>query len=211
MTRPSARHVPPGFPGPAEPGNGAWERSARLLEERIVLLGTRLDDASANDVAARLTHLAHRDPDRDISLYINSPGGSFTAMTAVHDTMRFVGCDVETVCPGRAGPSAAVLLAAGTPGRRLALPGARVVLRQPAPPGPLEGRADDVVARARELTRARTRTRELPVRHTGRRPEQVRGDIERETVLDARQALEYGLVDRVVAGHGATSTEPGDR
>ncbi|MFJ1970262.1 ATP-dependent Clp protease proteolytic subunit [Streptomyces sp. NPDC087903] len=211
MTRPSTRHVPPEFTERPDAGSRTTDPFSTMLGARIVFLGTPVDDASANDVTAQLLHLEHRDPDRDISLYINSPGGSFRATAAIYDTMRFVGCDVETVCLGRAGPSAAVLLAAGTPGKRLALPGAVVTLHQPSPPGPLEGQASDLAIRARELSRARARLEELLVRHTGRDPEQVSADIERETIMDARQALEYGLVDRIVAGHPAPHTEPGDR
>ncbi|MFE2265147.1 ClpP family protease [Streptomyces griseosporeus] len=183
---------------------------ARLLEERIVLLGTRIDDTVANDVTAQFVYLEHLAPDRDIALYINSPGGSFSAMTAIHDTMRYVSCDVETTCLGQAGSTAAVLLAAGTPGKRAVLPGSRVVIRQPEPDGPLEGQASDLAVRAGELTRHRRVIEEILARHTGRSRERISADIERDTVLDARAAVEYGLADRVVPGRkGTPATQAG--
>ncbi|MFE2582707.1 ATP-dependent Clp protease proteolytic subunit [Streptomyces sp. NPDC059378] len=209
MTRPSARHVLPEFTERTGFGQRTLDPYAKLLEGRIVLLGSPIDDTSANDVIAQFMHLEHAAPDRAISLYINSPGGSFSAMTAVYDTMRYVGCDVETFCMGRAGVSAAVLLAAGTPGRRYALPGARVSIRQPALPGPVEAQVSDLAVEAEELARTRALLEEMLARHTGRTPEQVAADIERETVLDARGALEYGLVDRVIDGRDVPPAAPG--
>ncbi|GGP96250.1 putative ATP-dependent Clp protease proteolytic subunit-like protein [Streptomyces griseomycini] len=198
MTRPSAHRVPPGFTERTASGHRAMDPCAKLLQERIVLLGTPIDETSANDVTARFLYLEHQAPDRDISLYVNSPGGSFHAMSAIYDTLRHVTCDVETICLGRAEGTAVLLLAAGTPGKRSALPGARLVLRQPALTEPVEGRASDLVVRAEELSRIRSRTEEMLVRHTGRTAEQVRSDIERDTVLDARAAVERGLADRIV-------------
>lgn len=160
---------------------------------------------------AQLMYLEHQAPDRDVELYVNSPGGSFTAMTAVYDTMRYVTCDVATTCLGQAGPSAALLLAAGAPGKRSVLPGARVVLRQPALTDPVRGQASDLALRAGELVRVRARMEEILLRHTGRTPEQVGADLERETVLDARQALEYGLVDRIVSARGTRPAASGGR
>lgn len=209
MTRPSARHVLPEFTERTGSGHRTLDPYAKLLEERIVFLGTPIDDTSANDVMAQLMHLEYQAPDRDIALYINSPGGSFTAMSAIYDTLRFVSCDVETVCLGRAGSSAAVLLAAGTPGKRSALPGARVVIHQPSLPEPVQGQASDLALQAAELARTRSRLESLLALHTGRTVEQVSADIERERTLDARQALEYGLVDRIVAPRTTSLTEPG--
>ncbi|MFJ9349211.1 ATP-dependent Clp protease proteolytic subunit [Streptomyces sp. NPDC101237] len=200
MTRPSARHVLPEFTERTGAGQRTLDPYAKLLEERIVLLGTPVDEISANDVAAQFMYLEHAAPDRDISLYINSPGGSFSAMTAIYDTLRYVTCDVETICLGQAGASAAVLLAAGTPGKRLALPGARVVLQQPSLPEPVQGRPSDLVIQAAELERTRALLEEMLVRHTGRTPDRVRRDLERDLVLDAQEALAYGLVDRIVPG-----------
>ncbi|EFL42627.1 ATP-dependent Clp protease proteolytic subunit [Streptomyces griseoflavus] len=198
MTRPSARHVLPEFTERTMSGQRTMDPYAKLLQERIVILGTRIDETSANDVMAQFMYLEHHAPDQDISLYINSPGGSFHAMSAIHDTLRYVTCDVETVCLGQAEGAAALLLAAGTPGKRLVLPGSRLVLRQPVLLEPVEGQTSDLAIQAEELNRIRARMEEMLVRHTGRTAEQVRADIERDTVLDAGAAVEYGLADRVV-------------
>ncbi|WSQ07570.1 ATP-dependent Clp protease proteolytic subunit [Streptomyces sp. NBC_01231] len=211
MTRPSARHVLPEFTERTSSGSRTMDPYSKLLEGRIVFLGTPIDDISANDVMAQLMYLEHQDPDRDISLYINSPGGSFTAMSAIYDTLQYVTCDVETFCLGQAGSSAAVLLAAGTPGKRSALPGARMVIRQPAFTEPIEGQASDLAIQAEELTRVRSRLEELLVRHTGRTPEQVHADIERDKILTAQEAVEYGLVDRLVPSRKASRPAPGAR
>ncbi|MGW7571024.1 ATP-dependent Clp protease proteolytic subunit [Streptomyces tendae] len=211
MTRPSARHVLPEFTERTSAGIRTSDPYSKLLQERIVFLGTPIDETSANDVTAQLLYLEHQAPDRDIELYVNSPGGSFTAMTAIYDTMRHVACDVATTCLGQAGSSAALLLAAGAPGKRAVLPGARVVIHQPALTEPVEGRASDLAVHAAELLRVRARLEEILVRHTGRTPEQVRADIERDTVLDAQQALEYGLVDRIVPGRRTPPASPGAR
>ncbi|MFJ8141799.1 ATP-dependent Clp protease proteolytic subunit [Streptomyces sp. NPDC096013] len=209
MTRPSARYVLPEFTERTSSGHRTLDPYSKLLEERIVFLGTPIDDIAANDVMAQFMHLEYQAPDRDISLYINSPGGSFTAMSAIYDTLRFVSCDVETICLGRADSSAAVLLAAGTPGKRSALPGARVVIRQPALPDPVQGQASDLAIQAEELARTRSQLESLLALHTGRTVQQVSADIERDHILDAQQALEYGLVDRIVATRKTSLTEPG--
>ncbi|CAM5736761.1 ATP-dependent Clp protease proteolytic subunit OS=Streptomyces alboniger OX=132473 GN=clpP PE=3 SV=1 [Streptomyces alboniger] len=211
MTRPSARHVLPEFTERTSSGHRTMDPYSKLLEGRIVFLGTPIDDISANDVMAQLMYLEHQDPDRDISLYINSPGGSFTAMSAIYDTLQYVTCDVETFCLGQAGSSAAVLLAAGTPGKRSALPGARMVIHQPAFTEPIEGQASDLAIQAEELTRVRSRLEELLVRHTGRTQEQVHADIERDKILTAQEAVEYGLVDRLVPSRKTSRPEPGAR
>jgi len=211
MTRPTARYVLPEFTERTSYGHKSMDPYSKLLEERIVFLGTRVDDTSANDVMAQFMYLEHKDPDRDIALYINSPGGSFSAMTAIYDTMQYVMCDVETTCLGQAGSSAAVLLGAGTPGKRFALPGARVVIHQPALAEPVHGQASDLAIQAEELTRMRTRLEEMLVRHTGRSPEQVSADIERDKILDAQGAVEYGLVDRIIPSRKATLTPPTGR
>jgi ATP-dependent Clp protease, protease subunit len=211
MTRPTARYVLPEFTERTSYGHKSMDPYSKLLEERIVFLGTRIDDTSANDVMAQFMYLEHKDPDRDIALYINSPGGSFSAMTAIYDTIQYVMCDVETTCLGQAGSSAAVLLGAGTPGKRFALPGARVVIHQPALAEPVHGQASDLAIQAEELTRMRTRLEEMLVRHTGRSPEQVSADIERDKILDARGAVEYGLVDRIISSRKATLAPPTGR
>lgn len=204
MSRPSARYVLPEFTERTSAGHRTLDPYSKLLEERIVFLGTPIDDTSANDVMAQFMHLEHDNPDRDISLYVNSPGGSFSAMAAIYDTMRYVGCDVETICLGQAGSSAAVLLAAGTPGKRFALPGARVLIRQPSLPEPVEGQPSDLVIQAEELTRTRALLEGMLVRHTGRSPEQVHEDLERDLILDAPTALEYGLVDGIIPSRKAS-------
>ncbi|MGN9761602.1 ATP-dependent Clp protease proteolytic subunit [Streptomyces sp. SD31] len=211
MTRPTARYVLPEFTERTSSGTKTQDPYSKLLEERIVFLGTQVDETSANDVMAQFMYLEHKEPDRDISLYINSPGGSFSAMTAIYDTMQYVTCDVETICLGQAGSAAAVLLAGGTPGKRFALPGARMVIHQPALPEPVEGQASDLAIQADELTRIRTRLEELLVRHTGRSHEQVSADIERDKILDAQGAVEYGLVDRIIPSRKATLAPPTGR
>ncbi|MEU6349707.1 ATP-dependent Clp protease proteolytic subunit [Streptomyces sp. NPDC047072] len=209
MTRPSARYVLPEFTERTSSGSTTMDPYSKLLEERIVFLGTPIDDISANDVMAQFMYLEYQNPDRDISLYINSPGGSFSAMSAIYDTMRYVTCDVETTCLGQAGSSAAVLLAAGAPGKRSLLPGARVTIHQPELTEPVQGQASDLAIQADELLRVRARLEELLVRHTGRTPEQVSADIERDKFLDAQGALDYGLADRIVPSR--KSSLPGAR
>ncbi|MFP3986173.1 ATP-dependent Clp protease proteolytic subunit [Streptomyces sp. E11-3] len=211
MNRPSARHVLPEFTERTSVGQRTMDPYAKLLEERIVFLGTPIDDTSANDVMAQFMHLEHAAPDRDISLYINSPGGSFSAMTAIYDTMQFVTCEVETICLGQAASAAAVLLAAGTPGKRYALPGARVLIHQPSVAEPIEGQATDLAIQADELMRTRGLLEEMLVRHTGQRLERIAADIERDKILTARESVEYGLVDRVIPSRKASRATPGTR
>ncbi|WP_328556897.1 ATP-dependent Clp protease proteolytic subunit [Streptomyces sp. NBC_00358] len=197
MDSPSARYVLPEFTERTSTGHRTLDPYSKLLGERIVFLGTPVDDTSANDVTAQFMYLEHQAPEQDISLYINSPGGSFSAMTAIYDTMQFVTCDVETICLGQAASAAAVLLAGGTPGKRLALPGARVLLHQPSAHEPLQGRTSDLVIQAGELLRTRETLEDLLVRHTGQSPGQVAADIERDKIFDAPAALAYGLIDRI--------------
>ncbi|MFD4523938.1 ATP-dependent Clp protease proteolytic subunit [Streptomyces sp. NPDC058470] len=211
MDNPSARHVLPEFTERTSSGQRTLDPYSKLFEERIVFLGTPIDDTSANDVMAQFMHLEHLEPDRDISLYINSPGGSFSAMTALYDTMRFVACDVKTICLGQAASAAAVLLAGGTPGKRFALPGARVLIHQPSFPEPIQGQASDLAIRAEELTRTRRMLEEMLVRHTGQSPERVAADIERDKILDAPAALAYGLIDGVIPSRKAPLPTPGAR
>ncbi|MFE1315061.1 ATP-dependent Clp protease proteolytic subunit [Streptomyces sp. NPDC058755] len=204
MTRLSARHVLPEFTERTSTGHRTLDPYSKLFENRVVFLGTPLDDTAATDVITQFMHLEHAAPDRDITLYINCPGGSFSALTAVYDTMRYVTCDVETYCLGQAASAAAILLAAGTEGKRFTLPNARVVLEQPALPEPAKGQPSDLVIQADELARTRTLMEEMLVLHTGRTPEQVHQDLERELVLDAPGALAYGLVDGVVPSRRST-------
>ncbi|MEV6078966.1 ATP-dependent Clp protease proteolytic subunit [Streptomyces sp. NPDC052069] len=198
MIRPVARYVLPEFTERTATGTRTLDPYSKLLSERIVFLGTPVDDTAATDLIAQFMYLEYAEPDRPVSLYINSPGGSFNAMAAIYDTMQYLACDVETFCLGQAGSSAAVLLAAGAPGRRHALPGARVVIRQPVLDEPVQGQPSDLEIEARELMRVREMLAGMLVRHTGRSAERITADIERDTILDARAAKAYGLVDHVV-------------
>ncbi|MGW1228376.1 ATP-dependent Clp protease proteolytic subunit [Streptomyces sp. NPDC001478] len=202
MHRPTARHVLPEFTERTSQGTRTLDPYAKLLSERIVFLGTPVDDTAANDLVAQFMYLEHDAPDRPISLYINSPGGSFGAMTAIYDTMAYLTCEVETYCLGRAEAGAAVLLAAGAPGRRYALPGARVVVRQPALPEPLRGQPSDLEIEARELARTRGLMTDLLARHTGHDAARITEDTERDLVLDAPAAVAYGIVDHLVENRG---------
>ncbi|MCM4084422.1 MULTISPECIES: ATP-dependent Clp protease proteolytic subunit [Paractinoplanes] len=170
----------------------------KMFEDRIIFLGVQVDDASANDVMAQLLTLESSDPDRDILMYINSPGGSFTAMTAIYDTMQYVRPDISTVCLGQAASAAAVLLAGGTAGKRMALPNSRVLIHQPATEGGY-GQGSDIEIQAREILRMRTQMEQMISRHTGRPPEQVRKDVDRDKIMTADEAKEYGIVDVVLA------------
>jgi ATP-dependent Clp protease protease subunit len=169
----------------------------KMFEDRIIFLGVQVDDASANDVMAQLITLESTDPDRDITMYINSPGGSFTAMTAIYDTMQYVRPDIATVCLGQAASAAAVLLGAGTPGKRLALPNSRIIIHQPATEGGY-GQGSDIEIQAREILRMRTQLEEMLSRHSGKPMEQVRKDIDRDKIMTADEAREYGLIDTIL-------------
>ena len=201
---PSSRYILPQFEERTSYGMKRTDPYTKLFEDRIIFLGVQVDDASADDVIAQLIVLESQDPDRDILMYINSPGGSFTAMTAIYDTMQYIRCHVQTVCLGQAASAAAVLLAAGTPGKRLALPNARVLIHQPAMEGGGYAQASDIEIHANELIRMREWLEETIARHTGRDVEQVRKDIERDKILSAEQALEYGLVDEVLGSRKAS-------
>ncbi|MFJ9809624.1 ATP-dependent Clp protease proteolytic subunit [Streptomyces sp. NPDC101158] len=196
--RHAMRYVLPEFTERTSFGTRTLDPYSKLLQERIVFLGTPVDETSANDVIAQFLHLDYSAPEQVISLYINSPGGSISAMTSIYDTIRTVSCEVETICLGQAVGPAAVLLTAGSPGRRLALPGARIVLQQPTLDEPLQGQPSDLDIHARELLRQRALVAGLLAEHTGQDLDRIEADIDRTTVLDAAGALEYGLVDHVV-------------
>ena len=170
---------------------------AKLFEERIIFLGTPISDDVANAVMSQLICLESMDPDRDIEIYINSPGGSFTALTAIYDTMQYVKPDVRTVCMGQAASAAAVLLAAGAEGKRIALPNARILIHQPYSESGY-GQASDLEIQANEILRMRTLLEEMLALHSNHSIEEVRQDIERDKILTAHQAVEYGLVDSVI-------------
>src|SRR4051812_3473239 len=177
-------------------GERSFDIYSRLLKERIIFLGTPIDDGVANVVMAQLLHLESEDPDRDISIYINSPGGSFTALTAIYDTMQFIRPEISTICMGQAASAAAVLLAAGTKGKRLALEHSRILIHQPSGGG--EGQSSDIEIRAREILRRRALLEQMLARHTGQDEGRIRSDIERDKILTAQDAVEYGLIDEVV-------------
>ncbi|WP_019548849.1 ATP-dependent Clp protease proteolytic subunit [Streptomyces sulphureus] len=201
-TRPQSRYVLPEFTERTSSGNRSMDPYSKLLEERIVFLGTPVDDTAVNDVMAQLLLLEHRAPEREVWLYINSPGGSVTAMTALYDTMRYLTCEVGTCCLGQAASAASVLLAAGAPGKRLVLPGARVVIHQPALAEPVHGQAADLEIQAREIARTRDLLEELLAHHTGQSRSRIAADLERDTIFDAQAAIEYGLADSVTVGRG---------
>ncbi len=204
---PQGRYVLPQFEERTAYGFKRQDPYTKLFEDRIIFLGVQVDDASADDVMAQLLVLESTDPDRDIILYINSPGGSFTALTAIYDTMMFVKPQIQTVCLGQAASAAAVLLAAGTPGKRLALPNSRVLIHQPAIEGTGYAQASDIEIQANELIRIREWLEEALANHTGQSVAQVRTDIERDKILTAAQALEYGIVDQVLESRkGVTPT-----
>jgi ATP-dependent Clp protease protease subunit len=170
----------------------------KLFEDRIIFLGVQIDDASANDVMAQLLVLEGIDPDRDIIMYINSPGGSFTAMTAIYDTMQFVRPDIQTVCLGQAASAAAVLLSAGTPGKRMALPNSRIIIHQPATEGGY-GQSSDIEIQAKEILRMRDLLNEILARHTGQSAEKIQKDTDRDFVMEAEEAKNYGIIDEVIS------------
>ena len=179
-----------------ERGERAFDLYSRLLKDRIVMLGTPIDDGVANLLAAQLLHLAAEDPERDISLYINSPGGSATAMFAIYDTMQHVAPDVVTVCMGMAASAASVILAGGAPGKRYALPNARVLIHQPH--GGAQGQQVDIEIQAREIAFLRRRMEEVLAAHTGQHVERVARDCDRDFIMGAEAAKEYGMVDHVM-------------
>ena len=178
-------------------GERAYDIYSRLLKDSIIFIGTPIEDAIANVVIAQMLFLEAEDPDRDILLYINSPGGSISAGLAVYDTMQFVKPDVQTTCIGQAASMAAVLLAAGAPGKRYSLPNSRIVIHQPLMSG-LGGQASDIDIHAREILRMRTRLNELLVTHTGQAMKRIEDDTERDYIMTADQSREYGIIDEVI-------------
>lgn len=196
---PTSRYVMPQFEERTPYGFKRQDPYTKLFEDRVIFLGVQVDDTSADDVMAQLLVLESQDPDRDITLYINSPGGSFTALTAIYDTMQYIKPEIQTVCLGQAASAAAVLLAAGTPGKRLALPNARVLIHQPAMQGQGHGQASDIEIQAAEVLRMRTWLEETLAKHTNKSADQISNDIERDLFLTAEQSKEYGLVDQVLS------------
>ena len=177
-------------------GERAFDIYSRLLKERIIFLGTPIDDGVANLIMAQLVHLESEDPDKDIHLYINSPGGSISSMFAIYDTMHYIKPDVETIVMGQAASAAAVLLASGTKGKRYALPHSRVLIHQPH--GGAEGQAVDIEIQAREIIRYRKLLDELLAHHTGQSIEKISKDTDRDFIMTSEEAKEYGLIDEVI-------------
>ena len=187
-------------------GERAFDIYSRLLQERIIFLGTPVTDEIANLIMAQLLHLESEDPDKDIALYINSPGGSITALFAIFDTMEYIKPDITTICMGQAASAAAVLLAAGTPGKRFALPRSRVLLHQPS--GGAEGQAGDIEIQAREILRLKEQLNQVLADKTGQDIERIERDTDRDFILTADEAKDYGLIDQVIESRKAQEERP---
>jgi ATP-dependent Clp protease, protease subunit len=200
----TSRYVLPVFEEKTANGYKRHDPYTKLFEERIIFLGQPIDDTVANDVMAQLLTLESMDSDRDIILYINSPGGSFTALTAIYDTMQFVRPDVMTICLGQAASAAAIILAGGAKGKRYALEHSRILIHQPSSEG--GGQASDIEIQAREIMRMRELLENMLSKHTIRTPQEIAQDIERDKILTAAEAVEYGLIDQVLASRKAKPT-----
>jgi ATP-dependent Clp protease protease subunit len=188
-------------------GERSFDIYSRLLNERIIFLGTPVDDQIANLIVAQLLHLESEDPEKDISLYINSPGGQVYAGLAIYDTMQFIRPDVATICFGVAMSMGSLLLTGGAPGKRMSLPNGRILIHQPS--GGFQGQASDIEIHARETIELRHRVDEIYARHTGQTVERVHEDMDRDRYMTADQALDYGLIDRVIASHELTRLRTG--
>jgi len=200
--KPQSRYILPEFRERTANGERVHNPYTKLFEERIIFLGVQIDDASADDVMAQLLVLESLDPDRDISMYINSPGGSYTAMTAIYDTMQFIKPQIQTICLGQAASAAAVVLAAGSPGKRFALPHARILIHQPYTEG--GGQGSDIEIQANEILRMRSEMEGILAKHTGKKLADVQKDIERDKILTAEDAQKYGIIDQVIASRKAS-------
>jgi ATP-dependent Clp protease, protease subunit len=198
VTDPIRNYLVPTVVEQTNRGERAYDLYSRLLKENIIFLGTPIDDTVANLICAQLLHLESENPDKDINIYINSPGGDITALFAIYDTMQYVKPDITTICFGQAASAAAVLLAAGTKGKRLALPRARVLLHQPYLGGG-GGQATDIEILAKEVLRMRDQLDELLAEHTGQPKEKINRDTDRDFVMSAQEAKEYGIIDEVIS------------
>ena len=194
---PTSRYILPQFEEKTSYGMKRTDPYTKMFEDRIIFLGTPISDDIANAVMAQLLCLQSMDPERPISIYLNSPGGSFTALTAIYDTMRYIKPDIQTVCLGQAASAAAVILAAGTKGKRLALPNSRILIHQPATEGGY-GQSSDLEIQAREILRIRSLMETMLAADTGQDIEKVSRDIERDKYLTAQEAVEYGIVDDIL-------------
>ncbi len=203
QTAPRAEYFIPQWEERTSYGVRRIDPFAKLFEDRIIFLGTPISDDVANAVMAQLLSLESMNPDQDISIYINSPGGSFTALTAIYDTMRYLKPDIQTVCLGQAASAAAVILAAGTQGKRFALPNSRILIHQPYTEGTY-GQASDIEIQANEILRMRALLEQMISDNTGKSAEEVSRDIERDKILTAEQAVEYGLIEHVFESQKAT-------
>lgn len=177
---------------------------SRLLQDRIIYLGTPINDSVANMIIAQLLHLESEDPDKDISIYINSPGGEITGLFAIYDTMQFIKCDVATICIGQCASAAAVLLAAGTKGKRFALPNARILIHQPL--GGAQGQATEIEIQAKEILRIRVALDDLLAEKTGQTAEKIHADTDRDYIMSAEEAKTYGMIDAVMTSRDLSST-----
>ena len=204
---PSSRYILPNFEERTSYGMKRMDPYTKLFEDRIIFLGVQVDDASADDIIAQLLVLESMEPERDILMYINSPGGSFTAMTAIYDTMQYIRPDIQTFVIGQAASAAAVLLGAGAPGKRFALPNSRILIHQPALAGGEYGQASDIEIQANEVLRMRTWLEETWAKHSGKTAEEVREDIERDKILTAQEAKDYGLIDEVLTPRKASAED----
>ncbi|MEI7549625.1 MAG: ATP-dependent Clp protease proteolytic subunit [Actinomycetes bacterium] len=201
----TARYILPQIEERTAYGYKRLDPYTKLFEERIIFLGQGIDDTVANDVMAQLLTLESMDPDRDIMIYINSPGGSFTALTAIYDTMQFVRPDISTVCLGQAASAAAILLAGGAKGKRYALANSRILIHQPSTEG--GGQGSDIEIQAREIARMRDLLETMLEKHSSRSLEEIRRDIERDKILTADEAVEYGLIDQVFTSRKANAAK----
>jgi ATP-dependent Clp protease protease subunit len=204
VTTPFFNYLVPTVVEQTNRGERAFDLYSRLLKDHIIFLGTPIDDTIANLICAQLLHLESENPDKDINIYINSPGGDITALFAIYDTIQYVKPDITTICFGQAASAAAVLLAAGTPGKRLALPHSRVLLHQPWGQG--GGQATDIEIQAREIMRMRELLDQILATHTGQTVERIGKDTDRDFVLSAEQAKEYGIIDEVISARELADT-----
>ncbi|GMU77410.1 MAG: ATP-dependent Clp protease proteolytic subunit [Acidimicrobiia bacterium] len=203
MTEPIRSYLVPTVIEQTNRGERAFDIYSRLLKERIIFLGTPIDDTVANLMMAQLLHLESEDPDKDISIYINSPGGEITGLFAIYDTMQYIKPDVSTICIGQAASAAAVLLASGTPGKRYALPHARILIHQPH--GGASGQAVDIEIQAKEIMRMRELLDTILAHHTGQAVEKISSDTDRDFIMSAPEAKEYGIVDDILTNRELAS------